>query len=408
MTKVEIVDAAFKVWGRNFYLKTSLSQLAKELKVSKPALYRHFENKNALISAMKESFLDDFSASVKDDFEKAQKSTNIDEGILILIQSVSSFLARNVYLFIFTLINFHDQNQDNNSISERLSSRGADMNTIQTIIKKKYDSNPALIRLIFTTLTFLMSNFHITNDSIKNPPSGEQIQGIISKIYEIIKNGLKFSIEEAGNLNFEKLEKQIDRNIHAIKPEPLFKAVAEAVAQAGPWDTSMDMVAKRVGLSKSSLYGHFKNKKDMLRRLFTSEFMRIIEFARNGIKLSENTAEQLYLGIYSISVYLKLRSEILIAMDWIRTRKLDLGKPEKQTNIFRLFEDVEIASLRNAEDEEKQNVSHWILFLLIGILMQPNWLEKAQKPGFNFENDHNDDIRQLFKFITLGLGGFVR
>jgi hypothetical protein len=124
--------------------------------------------------------------------------------------------------------------------------------------------------------------------------------------------------------------------------------------------------------------------------------------------LSENTAEQLYLGIYSISVYLKLRSEILVAMDWIRTRKLDLGKPEKQTNIFRLFEGVEIASLHNAGDERKQMISHWILFLLIGILMQPNWLEKAQKTDFNFENDQKKDIRQLFKFITLGLGGFIR
>jgi hypothetical protein len=53
-------------------------------------------------------------------------------------------------------------------------------------------------------------------------------------------------------------------------------------------------------------------------------------------------------------------------------------------------------------------ISHWILFLLIGILMQPNWLEKVQKPDFNFEDDHNDDIRQLYKFLTLGLGGFIR
>jgi AcrR family transcriptional regulator len=406
MTKVEIVDTAFRVWGRNFYLKTSLSQLARELGVSKPALYRHFENKRALISAMKERFLDDFSTSVKHDFEKARKTTDVDEGILIIIQSISAFLAGNVFLFIFTLINFHDRNE-NSSISERINSRGADMKTIQAVIEKKYESNPALIRLIFTTLTFLISNFHRTNDSIKNPPSDAQIQIIISGIYEIIKNGLKFSVEEAGSLNFEKLEKQVDGSIHSIKPEPLFKAVAEAVALAGPWDTSMDMVAKCMGLSKSSLYGHFKNKKDMLRRLFASEFMRIIEFARNGIKLSENTTEQLYLGIYSISVYLKLRSEILVAMDWIRTRKLDLGKPEKNTNIFRLFEDVDIASLRNAGDERKQMVSHWILFLLIGTLMQPNWLEKFQKPVFSFEKDNKDDIRQLFKFITLGLGGFI-
>jgi len=168
----------------------------------------------------------------------------------------------------------------------------------------------------------------------------------------------------------------------------------------------MDMVAKRMGLSKSSLYGHFKNRKDMLRRLFLNEFKRIIEFARQGISLSAVPAEQLYLGIYSIAFYLRSRHEILEALNWIRTRKLDLGKPEKKMEIFfRLFEDVEIEPFKKSGEDEKRRLSHLILFLLINILMRPFMSENK---NLSVKDVRNDDIRLLYKFTTLGLGGFIR
>jgi AcrR family transcriptional regulator len=407
MRKKEIIDTAFRVWGRDYYRKTSLSQLAKELKVSKPALYRHFLSKKALIDAMAECFFDDFSAAVRADFEKAHNSDDPDEGIFLIIQSIACFFAQNAYILLFTLINIYDRNLDGRTISDHIKIRGADMNTLYQNIKNKYSSNPSLVKLIFATLILYMTNFHRINNSFEKQPSAEQIKSVISSIYSMIKKGLDFDANKTGALDFEKLEKQVEATFQKTEIEPLFKAVAEAVAEAGPWDASMDMVAKRMGLSKSSLYGHFKNKKDMLRRLFLSEFTRIMEFARQGLKLSEDTAEQLYLGIYSIAVYLRSRPEILIAMDWIRVRKLDLGEPEENLEVFRLFEDIKIESLHNAGEEEKQLISHWILFLLINTLTRFN-LPENQPVNYTLKNVHNDDIHVLYKFITSGLGGFIK
>ena len=395
MTKATIIDAAFRVWGRNCYGKTSLSQLAGELGVSKPALYRHFKNKKALTAAMTEYFLDDFAASIRADFEKAKQANDADDGICTIIQSISGYFAQNVYTLIFCLINIYERNFDGRTISECLKTRGVDMGILQLIVEKKYSVDPSVVRLIFATLTFFMSPFHKDKDPVENPLSLEEIQNIISTICEITKHGLEFSAEKT-TLDFEKLEEQINGATLNTEPEPLFKAVAEAVAEAGPWDTSMDMVAKKLGLSKSSLYGHFKNRKDMLRRLFLGEFKRMMDFARQGIRMSVYTEEQLYLGIFSIAVYFRSRPEILITMDWIRTRKLDLGKPKKQMEFFRLFEDVDIESMRNCSEEQRQHISHWILFLLINILSQSS------------KTVQNNYIRLLYKFITLGLGGFIR
>ncbi|MCL2184280.1 MAG: TetR/AcrR family transcriptional regulator [Treponema sp.] len=423
MTKIEIVDAAFKVWGRNFYRKTSLSQLACELKVSKPAFYRHFDSKQALISAMSDKFLDDFASCIREDFNAALQEKDTDKGIYIIVKSVAGFFAQNVYALIFSLMNIYERNIDGSIISQKLKDRGADMSVFQRVVERKYfihsdysnEKNPdqsseaKIIRLVFATLTFFMSHFHKINKTMKKKPSVNDIQNIIDTIYKIIIKGLHWANDDPVCVqNFDELEKQIEKMELNSEPEPFFKAVAEAVAEAGPWDVSMEMVAKRLGLSKSSLYGHFKNKKDMLRRLFTTEFARIISFARMGISLSSDTAQQLYFGLFSITVYLRSRPEILIAMDWIRTRKLDLGKPDKNMEIFRLFEDIDIT--RNmeeaAEEDDKRRFSNWILFLLINILTHPaNSFIKDKNVNSDIQNN---DIRVLYKFITLGLGGFIR
>jgi AcrR family transcriptional regulator len=409
LTKSEIVEAAFRVWGRNFYMKTSLSQLAKELGVSKPALYRHFENKQALTSAMTDKFLDDFAAFIRADFEKTLQTKDAEDGISIIVQGITGFFVRNVYAHIFSLTNLYERNFEFSTLAERFKSRGIDMYVLQNIIEKKYKCDQKVIRLIFATHTFLMSYFHKTKNTMDNPPTDEDIKNITDLINRTAKNGLNLPVQKAM-FDFEELEKKVDKMALNSESEPFFKAVAEAVAQAGPWDVSMDMVAKKLGLSKSSLYGHFKNKKDMLRRLFVTEFRRIIEYARQGISLSEKAEEQLYLGILSIAVYLQTRPEILIAMDWIRTRKLDLGKPDKNIEIFRLFEDVDIEPIRRAAEDDKQRLSHWIMFLLINILVHPNQLPSAKNKTIKVTDlkVQTGDIRVLYKFITLGLGGFTQ
>ena len=406
MTKTEIVDAAFRVWGRNFYRKTSLSQLAKELGVSKPALYRHFENKNALLTAMNERFFDDFAVSIRADFESALQAEDADVGISTIVTSISSFFAQNVYALIFSLVNIYERNLDGHTMTQRLKSLGADMSVLQLTMEKKYTGDIQVVGLVFATLTFLMSNFHKTKKTMRNPPASEEIQNISAVICKTIKSGLGYSAKKTM-LDFENLENQVEGMPLNSEPEPFFKAVAEAVAEAGPWDVSMDMVAKRLGLSKSSLYGHFKNRKDMLRRLFVTEFKHIIEFAKHCMRFSANPAEQLYLGIFSITVYLRSRQEILVVMDWIRTRKLDLGKPEKQTDIYKLFEDVDIEPVRDAGEDEKLCVCHWILFLLINTLMRESVCINKHAE-FPFEKVQNNDIRLLYRFITLGLGGFIK
>jgi AcrR family transcriptional regulator len=258
------------------------------------------------------------------------------------------------------------------------------------------------MRLINATLVFFIADFYRKEKVFTHPPSEAVITQIIDVIGEIMGRGLCYSNEEIISLDYEGLENRVTGMVRDIEDDPLLEAVASAVAETGPWETSMEHVATHSGLSKSSLYGHFKNKQDMLHQLFVTEFMRILDFARQGMRQSAIPQEQLYLGIFSIVEYLRSKPDILVAMDWIRNRKINLGPVKKRTErpmleFIRLFEEIDIKPLRNSESPFRRELrlSPWILFLIIATLMQTD-------PGRKVPNS---DIRFLYRFLTLGISG---
>jgi len=94
-----------------------------------------------------------------------------------------------------------------------------------------------------------------------------------------------------------------------------------------------------------------------------------------------------------------------VAMDWVRTRRLDLrmnkeellaigggeGGPPREFSC--LFEGIGIPG----DEKDRRRVSHWILFLIINILMRPGGKERV----------YNEDIRSLHRFLTIGIKGFA-
>jgi AcrR family transcriptional regulator len=197
------------------------------------------------------------------------------------------------------------------------------------------------------------------------------------------------------------LEALVSGTVHNIEENRLLQAVAGVVAEAGPWNVSMEMVARRSGLSKSGLYAHFKSKQDMLHRLFMTEFDRIIAFAVESMTRSGVQEEKFYLCIFSIADYLRSRPAILIAMDWMRTRHLDLGHPEEMPEFFRIFEDIDALGEKALQNSgfDADWLPQWVLFLIVSILMY-----RPEEMGF--ADIPNSSVRTLFRFLVLGLKGF--
>jgi AcrR family transcriptional regulator len=389
MTRDDIIHTAFRVWGRQLYKSTSLTELAQELGVSKTALYRHFENKEALLTAMYENFFDDYAAMIRPAYEQALGELDNIQCIFIMMRAITDYYARNVNAFIFSMIHVYNSHEYE-KMAQTLLIRGVDMRKFQRFEEDRH-IYPFTLQLILATMTLFLAHFHKTSCSFDTPPGEAEIQKMIFTIEEKISRGLGFNKETVNSLDYEDLERRVSGKVLELEDDGLLKAVAGAVAEAGPWNASMDMVARRSGLSKSGLYAHFKSKQDMLAKFFSVEFERFFTFVEAGKAYSRDPAEQLYLVIASMADYLKSRPEILVAIDWLRTRRLDT-RVHKQPQICRIVSGITFP----ANGENHEDIARWICFLIVSTLLH-------RHGGMDCVSIESSSFRTLYRFVALGL-----
>jgi AcrR family transcriptional regulator len=417
MTKEDIIQAAFKVWGRELYCNTSLSQVSRELGVSKPALYRHFRNKQALLDAMYGNFFYDYAGFIRPYHEKAVNAASYEESLRIIFPAIMRYYAKNGPAFVFSLINVWGNSQVKD-IKGCLLKRGIDMGHLNC--PQKEDLSGPLFLLGIATLIFAMAYFHRKAYPAGDLPPDALIDQFIASVSCVVSRGLDFDPAAAEGLDYEKLENVVAKAVQQVEEDPLLRGVAEAVAEGeGPWKTSMARAARHSGLSKSGLYAHFKSKEEMMGQLFLSEYGRIVDFALESQRNSAVPEERLYLGVFSIAAYFRSRPNILLAMDWLRTRRIHPVKfniPPQQER--RIFQDIRFPpDYGEFPGDDGYWISHWIVFLVLKILMNdvfkgygilfPPWGQDAQclSPE-NFARIPNETFRVLYRFIASGVKGF--
>ena len=410
MTNNDVINAAFRIWGQELYKTTSLAKLAETLGVSKAALYRHFPDKQTLLDAMEERFYDDYAAAIKPAIEETLKSSgktgadsSVDDGkwlekLLSMVRFISGYFARHFDYFIYSLIKLHGSKEHNFFNVEPLFKRGVSFKELKLSFSA---GEPSSLFLAGITALFGTSLFHKERLGIKEgalpkrlekawftEPSEETILRFTEAITERVRFGLFFDRSLVDSLPYKELENR--ETGFPAPPDPLLKAVAEAVAEEGPWNASMETVAKKSGLSKSGLYAHFKSKEDMLSRLFMTEFDRIAHYTTAHASTADVREEQLYLAILSITSYLKARPEILVVLDWVRIQRLELDL-SATAELFDFFAELKIG---DQFESRWENVSRWILFLLGGLLL------RSSEKGVDYGS-----LRRMFRFICLGIEG---
>jgi AcrR family transcriptional regulator len=395
MTKSDIVKAAFSAWESDVYKSMSLSVLASYLGVSKAALYRHFANKEAIIDAMFASFFEEYIAHVKPKFDEALKEKDEIKGFFILARGITEFYVRNRPVFTFALCQLHEhRDESHKNMRSQMESRGIELLKLPFFVTRK---NYFVVAQLSSTIAVFMTAV-LFYSGVQNP-SEVEVQHLLDRTEHQIAYGLGFNTEELNCINYDALDAIISQALPSDTAgnDSLLKAVANAITQAGTGDASMEMVAKCAGLSKSGLYSHFKNKEDMLRQFFTIEFEKIYADFESFPK-TEKPEEQLYLLIASTIRYLQARSEIMIALNWIRTKHLDLGLTMPDAIVSR-FSDSRFIK-KNTEEDSLQlslgELPHFIVFCVIGFLKRHYSTQKEMQIS-------QEDVRFLYKFLISGI-----
>jgi len=392
LTKEDILKTAFEVWGAHLYQNTSLSLLARTLGITKPALYRHFRNKKLLLEAMADSVFEKMCLSVKN--SRCLEAEGGKLRLIRLIRALAFYFENSRDDFIWTMMYMHGSRDAAFNIREQLKRRGIDLSLLNT----GDAPYPTEVHFAFATMFFMLAW-----------PSGSSflnygLQDSVPQIEARILRGLGFPGERINGLNYARLEKTAFEATLSFNSQEehnrLLNAVASAMAEAGPYNVSLDHIAGKSGLAKSSLYNYFESKAEMMRALILKEFGRIARHGQSCSEFSGDELEKLYLSMTGIAFYLMMKPDILLIVDKLKTRKPEWLKKEcsdmkdciKDIDFLNGFPQIEGGGCLSGAD-----VYEWILFLIVDLLQR-------RPEALSYADISNESFRILFGFIVKGIG----
>ncbi len=250
--KTAIMEAALEVWARDDYATTSLSALGEHLQITKQALYRYFRNKDELLDSMSEYVetleLDWFNKMTRKLYTLPQ-----DERIRSFIESLSKAAstgsAQSRYIRFDSFNTLRRDKLSQRHLISRISG-----------IREALDIPENILHLIMMFCLFLWG-WHETRHIQKKRTNREKVDLIM----EIIETGLAtehfaLPVEESG-LSISGEMESLRRKMHQNN---LIQSVNMVIQERGFQGVTLEQIAEKAGISKSTLYNYFKNKDEML------------------------------------------------------------------------------------------------------------------------------------------------
>src|SRR5688500_17105953 len=86
-----IIEAAVKRFSYFGVNKTTMTEIAEDLAISKPSLFYYFQDKNSLIAAVAEKIINEFLDEFKTVVERA---SSVEQGLLSLVEMKRAFFKK--------------------------------------------------------------------------------------------------------------------------------------------------------------------------------------------------------------------------------------------------------------------------------------------------------------------------
>ncbi len=401
LKKKQIIETAFKVWGEEFFYKTSLAALARELGVSKTALYRYFRNKETLIDEMRVVFLDVHRKICEEMTAKAE-GKSFQDRLTLFHDRFLRFYSENYWYYRFAFIfllphtaeGFHQMQElrrlqhgmfPADQLQQEFGWNAQEVNTVQ--------------RFIFSVGTFLLNRGNVKEI--------QEIQQLTSA--ELLDMNGKLVLEGMGGPakilvpDFEKVEEICRLELSDLLPkDPLFAAISKVVAEEGLWDASLEKIARKAGMSKSSLYFHFQSRNEMLWKMIDRERHQLGQLFLDRSGQLERAEERLYAYFAIFAWYLARRPEFLAVLNWFRFQQFHIKIPRHMKGGMNKY----IGFINESEQSGKLRTdifdsiteTRWINYLLIQEINNMYWLEGLSDKMWPF-------IRTIFTLFLFGVKG---
>lgn len=380
-TKQAIINAAFSFYETPHFARFSLGEVAKKVGISKAAVFRHFKNKDELISEMRRNI---FNA----------------------IGEVNIYLLNG--LEIGTVLNFAIKNPQytNYLLEEFLATPDFEKDFYKLINideKKVLDENGKIrdekkrlyMRGVYALTAFF---FFVQSQSEKNAKKRKVASEEITKqFWSFIQNGVGNFLKDK-NAKIDIDEKRLDELDELCKlsedefpvENKFMVALSNILEKEHIGDVTVEKIASELGIAKSSLYSHFPSKQEFFLNLVKTEkdiFYRSLE---RNYKFIKEDPEFLYIQLVTTINFLKMRKSTLSVFGWLRSE-----------NDY--IEDDELDEIKKIVGETDTEVSELVeLFAQFVCCIAITTLIKARYHEFS-DLDLKNTIRLVFSYFMHGV-----
>ena len=319
MDRNTILIAAFKVWSGDMYMKTSLSTLASDLGITKPALYRHFKSKEEILESMAEYALSEYSkvsASMRPELE----SGTFRHAAGIYSRRIMEFyLAHPGFFYFFARLLIQHEHQFHGRVIKLLETDalmfGAILGRDPSLSREDIE---LIIRLFFTHVTY-WCELAVGNSRIEFRGGIDgAVEGLVSSLFDgffpdadpeefdplHVENGISL---ETSDIPF--LDKRLEAVMTVISREGFAKA-------------SVRKIAGELNISKSSLYSFFKNKNDMFVSVRERHRSWLENICRVKLISFETELERFYGFLYIIVLSFLQDERKVVFLNWLRFQNI--------------------------------------------------------------------------------------
>ncbi len=384
--KQEIIDTAFKIWSENGFFSTSLNDIAESLQITKQAIYRYFKNKQELLYCMEDQVVEHYRENSDKILKKIETLPKEKIVKIFIMNQISYFKQHKIYI-VFLI--------------SKTRMKGNDRNAFKNIIKhqnnyliEKLGFPQIAINYLGNLIAFYMMIGKGTEDDEK----------ICSQICGILQNGfateLLPDVKQAEEiLQKSKIFEEYDDN----ENDKVLNAISEVVIEEGPEKASMGNIAKKAGMTKSSLYFYFKNKKEMINETINGQTELFVDYYYKMISEYEDIAQQLFAHFAMTGSMIIEKPKAIPLIHWFINRGMaeELKKPTDFEKYRLLFENA-----FNYKYLETYGITadHLIMLVNFCIMYEINNEYRAKLK----KDEKYELIYNLYNLIMYGLKGLEK
>lgn len=401
LKKKQIIETAFKVWGEEFFYTTSLASLAKELGISKTALYRYFKNKESLIDEMRLVFME-LHRKICEEMTAEAEGKSFQERLKLFHDKFLRFYGEHYWYYRFAFIFLLPHTEEGFHQIEEIRRLQHGMFPADQL-RQEFGWNEqevnAVQRFIFSVGTFLLNRGNIKEIEEISQLTSEQLLNLNGKLVLKGMHGpAKVHVPD-----FEKVEKQCRLELSDLLPKDLlFAAISKVVAEEGLWDASLEKIARAAGMSKSSLYFHFQSRNEMLWRMIDRERHQLGKLFLERSAQLQTVEERVYAYFAIFAWYLARRPEFLAVLNWFRFQQFHIKIPQHMkggmSKYIGFINEGEQSGKLRTDIFDSITKTRWINYLLIQEINNMYWVEGLSDRIWPF-------IRTVFKLFLFGVKG---